>query len=88
MFVSFFVFVFVFVFVFFFVFVFVFVFVFLRGGWCPQVLLEPPSVTGGTKHIETVQTAATASKVYIWKTFERRHLENTQNLKFENIQPK
>ena len=57
-------------FVLFFVFVFVFVFVFLRGGWCPQVLLEPPSVTGGTKHIETVQTAATASKVYIWKTFE------------------
>ena len=77
-----------FVFFFIFVFVFVFVFVFLRGGWCPQVLLEPPSVTGGTKHIETVQTAATASKVYIWKTFERMQLKNTQNLKFENIQPK
>ena len=56
-----------FCFVFALVYIFVFVFVFLFGGWCSQVLLEPPSVTGGSEHIETVQTAATASKVPTFK---------------------
>lgn len=59
---------------------FLFVFVFLFGGWCSQVLLGPPSVTGGTKHIETVQTAATASKVYIQKKSEEITIRNVDDL--------
>ena len=35
---------------------------------------------GGTKHIETVQTAATASKVYIQKKSEEITIKNVYDL--------